>query len=309
MSTIKKRGSLQKKIENFNQIRANELRSRLLLLVDRECNSRYAAEAIQGTSLRINCKNPEELKHNFIFYIQLDNEEYNEATEYPYINKSLFRIWNPIYPRKKRSTRSLKSSPVVSDWSEDENNTKSTIKSLKNCSNLYKSPHEIKYMTPMELKLKLDKQVIKKTIIASYNMLHDLAIRLAIFKAKKSSSLRSGKIESKNKEELSLINCKRKLKLYETCKNKPSTFRPRNTVTYADSKIFESLYLAISPQIFERGNTMRFNTIKHDPQVFRPNSPSKNISLRGSPKKNNILRKSSDITLHIKGVIPENDCE
>lgn len=311
MSSNKRRSTLPKNNVNFNQRKANESRSRLLLLADRECNSRYAAEILHKNSLRINCKDPDELRHNCIFYIQLDNEEYSEATEFPYINKSLLRIWNPIYPRKKKSTKSLKSSPILSDWSEDEDCNNPPMKALQNYSNYGRSPHEIKYITPIEIKIKSEKQTRAKRIMASFDILHDLASKLSIFKEKTPKALRSKRGNSQSKDEQALLGCKPKMKLSETSNRMIGKFgkcRSRNTVTYANSKIFESLYKTDSNLKIERGNTMKFNTIKHESEE-RQISPSHHYSLKGSIKMNLSIRKNADIPIQIKGIIPENDCE
>ena len=61
---------LRKDATNFNQLIANDIRSKLLLLTDKECNRKF--ENHPRNHFRINSRGPEELKINTIFYIQID---------------------------------------------------------------------------------------------------------------------------------------------------------------------------------------------------------------------------------------------
>lgn len=314
----------------FNKRRANEIRSRLLLMADKECNFKQRNLSQPRNLFRINSKDPEELKENTIFYIQLDNEDYNETTDVKVApHKTLQKRPNPksrmsislkSIPSSKKSTKSLLDSIRASDKSEEENLDSPTVKDkVKHAMHLLRSPNIIKYITPIEFKIsKSSKQAIKMKTMASFNYLQDKAEKLTIFKKKSHRQSHKGNSKVKlNRLDIESIEqanqFARKSQRSETIKQTTNSFNNKNFINpilllQASMRVSENKNEPVSPQKFERSAKKKFNTIKHKVIILKPDSPLKVMCLKDSPKKG-CMKKSSNMTLKFKDVITEIDGE
>lgn len=308
----------------FNKYIANVIRSKLLLIADRECNCKDEMNNLRRNHFRINSKLPEELKVHTIFYIQFDNEVYNEATdlkqsvstlpEMPYGKPPLISISNKTFSSSNKSTKSFKDSPKISDKSDEEANSSPMSKDRIRYppTKLLRSPNVIKYNTPLEFKINnSQKQATKMKAMASFNYLRKKASDLTVFRklTTKSSLKGSSQVKFDKNDQGSQV--------YRSCKKSETIKLSRAEINEKNLLIQFSLLKANirdqcnteckSAKNYERSPQRKFNTIKQEVMILKPDSPLKTISL-SSPKKG-CLKKSSNMTLKYKESIIEIDGE
>lgn len=314
----------------FNKLKANEIRSKLLVLSDKECNRNLQAQTHKRNHFLINSKAPEELKVKTIFYIQLDNEDYSEASDLSHLRKLSSKTTKlPVskpprmsislqtMPSSYKSTKSLKESPKASDKSDEEITTSPQAKDKnRSISNILRSPNMIKYITPLELKInKSSKQAIKMKTMASFNYLQSKASDLTVFKKLITKSSRKGSSQAKlSRLDTDItgppIIC-RSTKKSETIKESSNIIIAQNLINQFSllkaSLKNQNKTDTLSTKKFERSPKKKFNTIKSEVIILKPESPLK-TALFNSPKKG-CLRKNSNSILKYKESITEIDGE